>query len=88
MRQVTFPTNHSPLGNSHFAAEKRFFSPMENKFGKQPQLKIVCVNFLRDYKEFGHMEVRSSLDLTLPHYFLSHHGVKFYNHGERVKFNH
>ncbi|XP_046686714.1 uncharacterized protein LOC124372372 [Homalodisca vitripennis] len=72
--RLPFKTEPSCLGSSLAAAERRFVS-LERKFQTQPQFAELYRNFMKDYKETGHMTLLDKHHADEPHYYLPHHGV-------------
>lgn len=72
--RLPFKPDHSPLGSSLNTAERRFAS-LEKKFQSQPEFQSSYVQFMDEYRSQGHMVQLKNPDLTLPHYYLPHHGV-------------
>lgn len=71
---LPFRPNAPALGDSYNTAKNRFHA-LERKFNAQPDFKAKYVDFMRDYASSGHMVKLPTLDLTLPHYLIPHHGV-------------
>uniref|UniRef100_A0A182XPL5 DUF1758 domain-containing protein n=1 Tax=Anopheles quadriannulatus TaxID=34691 RepID=A0A182XPL5_ANOQN len=67
------PNVLTQLGNSYHTAMKRL-DQLNNKFLKQPELKVAYSAFLTEYLNLGHMEQIFQTE-TEPSYFLPHHGV-------------
>ncbi|XP_028160091.1 uncharacterized protein LOC114352628 isoform X3 [Ostrinia furnacalis] len=60
------------LGDSYSVAYKRFLS-LERKLERMPQYKRMYADFIREYRDLGHMTKIN--EYSDPHYFLPHHGV-------------
>lgn len=72
---VKLPLVDSPecLGDSHSLAKKRFLN-LEKRFRKNPILKSHYVEFIKEYKDLGHLsEAPGPIPVTC--YFLCHHAV-------------
>ncbi|XP_045446878.1 uncharacterized protein LOC123655084 [Melitaea cinxia] len=66
--------NESELGQS-FERAKACFLALERRLAKQPVLRAMYVDFMKEYLSLGHMALS---DIDAPHensYFMPHHGV-------------
>ncbi|XP_076660824.1 uncharacterized protein LOC143364275 [Halictus rubicundus] len=70
---LPFKTGTMNLGNSYNVALKRFYS-LERSLSRNPQLKSLYTEFLREYEELGHMTV-AQVCAPDDGYYLPHHGV-------------
>lgn len=66
--------NIQDLGDSREAALNRFFH-LERKFEKNPEFKEQYVNFMREYRDLGHMTKSTDKEDKNPTYYVAHHGV-------------
>jgi hypothetical protein len=71
--RLPFKVEHKQLGETRPAALKRFHN-LERKLMKEPRLRELYVEFMRDYKEAGHMQLRSSGTIG-ERCYIPHHGV-------------
>lgn len=75
---VKYPTREvsGPVDFSHtkLAAVSRLKS-MERRFARDPELKQQYIEFMRRYKELGHMSPLETIDDTKPTCYLPHHAV-------------
>jgi hypothetical protein len=63
------------LGDSHNLAKKRFLN-LESKLIKNKQFQIDYGNFIREYRNLGHMENVPLIEINNPDcYYLPHHAV-------------
>jgi len=71
---VRLPVIRDPsiLGNSKFMAQQRIYN-LERKLMKNPTLASDYKKFMKEYLDFGHMEVVQ--DTNGPTYYLPHHSV-------------
>lgn len=61
------------LGESYYIAKKRFYS-LESRFRKNPELKVLYSQFIKEYADCGHLS-ESSSSKPPNSYFLPHHPV-------------
>lgn len=73
---VALPFSDDPakLGNSYTYAQNRLFS-LEKRLHRNPDLKVVYANILRDYIDQGHMSLILEDDSTMPSYYIPHHCI-------------
>nr|CAI5866999.1 unnamed protein product [Callosobruchus analis] len=78
---VSMPLKQSAetLGKSYNQALQRF-SGLERKFKRNPQLYDYYCQFMREYKDMGHMslvprQVLEKEDSSIPTYYMPHHAV-------------
>lgn len=74
---VTLPVKKEILpliGDSREVAMKRF-TQLERRFQRDPEFKGKYVNFMKDYRELGHMKAVSMKQDDDMSFYLPHHGV-------------
>lgn len=72
--RLPFRTGRPPLGESRMLADKRLAS-MERRMSKDPVFRAKYIDFMREYRDLGHMTA-SHMDWSSgEHYFLPHHAV-------------
>jgi hypothetical protein len=73
---VRLPTKreHDELGTSRLSAERRLHA-IERRLERDPKLKLQYHNFMREYKDLGHMEPVNSQEGKSTCYYLPHHPV-------------
>lgn len=63
------------LGESRTAASRRL-SALERRLQREPEMRTKYVEFMRQYRELGHMvEAEPLRDDTSMHYYIPHHAV-------------
>lgn len=72
--RLPFSKNPSVLGESMHIAMKRFLN-IERKLDKQPEIKQMYSEFIKEYEILKHLEVVKMFDSSESHYFLPHHFV-------------
>lgn len=72
---VRLPLMDTPdcLGDSYYIARKRFLN-LEKRFERQPNLKKMYSDFMREYEDLGHMS-KSNIPRPPLSYFVPHHAV-------------
>jgi hypothetical protein len=73
---VKLPTKMEPnqLAASRLSAERRLHAT-ERRLERDPQLKVQCHSFMKEYEDLGHMEPVKSQERKTNCYFLPHHPV-------------
>ncbi|XP_044312730.1 uncharacterized protein LOC123037356 [Drosophila rhopaloa] len=74
--QVCLPFKENPhmLGKSFEIAKSRFLQN-ERRLSRNPLLKEMYVQFMREYLDLNHMQLASDFDSQKTHYVIPHHGV-------------
>ncbi|XP_053596241.1 uncharacterized protein LOC128668099 [Microplitis demolitor] len=72
--RLPFNSKKSRLGDSYSSALKRFFA-LERRFQRDHAIKHDYLEFLREYKELGHMSVSDDLCEDHLGFYLPHHAV-------------
>lgn len=63
------------LGNSRATALRRLYA-LERRFQREPEMQEKYKEFMRQYRDLGHMiEAEPLHDETAMHYYIPHHGV-------------
>lgn len=70
--QMPLKESADSLGDSYTIAYKRFIA-LERKLDRTPEYKRMYSDFMREYRELGHMTKVDTY--SCPYYFLPHHGV-------------
>ncbi|XP_052743807.1 uncharacterized protein LOC128198008 isoform X1 [Bicyclus anynana] len=65
--RIPLRCNRDCLGNSYKLAEQRFFR-LEKRFIKQPLLKKLYVEFMREYADLGHLSVYNEIPPDTAYY--------------------
>jgi len=74
--QVNLPFKGDPcsLGSSYEYAKKRFLA-LERRVEKDDVLKNLYMDFMREYRDLGHMSLAENVNLSEPHFFIPHQCV-------------
>ncbi|XP_043064792.1 uncharacterized protein LOC122320689 [Drosophila ficusphila] len=74
--QVCLPFKENPhmLGKSFEIAKSRFLQT-ERRLSRNPLLKEMYVQFMREYIDLNHMQLASNFESQKTHYVIPHHGV-------------
>lgn len=72
--KIPFKNNLNQLGETKNFSLKRFYS-LEARLNRNPQVKEMYAEFLKEYEDLGHMTKVKEDQLTTPQFFLPHHHV-------------